>query len=235
MTNVSAYLDSLPNSMPESYVSVGSMFTFSRQMETQSNYGWGISGNGIDTHMIKNIEWGAAAYLSKSSYGINSEVGINNFENYRTGCGAAAGSSVSSSCNAYTTSTGMLASTTGNIYGIYDMSGGMWEYVMGNLGNAAGSSGLSPSTIDDKYIDRYTGYNSTTFGDAVYETSSSATLERSWYGDYSYSPQTDVAWFRRGGGNTFGTGAGVFNFDGGNGAADNWGTWRVVLLVGEGL
>ncbi len=31
----------------------------------------------------------------------------------------------------YNTETGYLASTTGNITGIYDMSGGSWEYVMG--------------------------------------------------------------------------------------------------------
>ncbi|MEG0826712.1 MAG: hypothetical protein RR404_04515, partial [Bacilli bacterium] len=31
-----------------------------------------------------------------------------------------------------------LASTTGNITGIYDMSGGAWEYVMGVLSNSSG-------------------------------------------------------------------------------------------------
>ena len=35
--------------------------------------------------------------------------------------------------NDYNTEKGYLASTTGNITGIYDMSGGVWEYVMGML------------------------------------------------------------------------------------------------------
>ena len=34
-----------------------------------------------------------------------------------------------------------VASTTGNIYGVYDMSGGSWEYVMGIYNNGTGSSG----------------------------------------------------------------------------------------------
>ena len=37
----------------------------------------------------------------------------------------------SSITKAYNTSVGYLASTTGNISGVYDMSGGSWEYVMG--------------------------------------------------------------------------------------------------------
>ena len=44
-------------------------------------------------------------------------IGINNYYNYTTGCGASPGSGSSETCNAYNTSTGMLASTTGNIYG----------------------------------------------------------------------------------------------------------------------
>ena len=32
----------------------------------------------MDSHMMKNTEWGAVAYLSLSNYGINGEVRINN-------------------------------------------------------------------------------------------------------------------------------------------------------------
>ena len=35
--------------------------------------------------------------------------------------------------HSYIGNIGQLASTTNNVYGIYDMSGGAWEYVMGNL------------------------------------------------------------------------------------------------------
>ena len=40
----------------------------------------------LDSHMMKNTEWGAVAYLSHSKYGINKEININNNSNYITGC-----------------------------------------------------------------------------------------------------------------------------------------------------
>ncbi|MDD3392783.1 MAG: hypothetical protein PHE54_04515, partial [Bacilli bacterium] len=62
----------------------------------------------------------------------------NNSTTYITGCAASSEPTTGyitagySGCeNAYNTETGYLASTTGNITGIYDMSGGAWEYVMG--------------------------------------------------------------------------------------------------------
>ena len=46
------------------------------------------------------------------------------------------------------TGKGVGASTTGTIYGVYDMSGGAWEYVMGNYNDIAASSGFSePLTL----------------------------------------------------------------------------------------
>jgi hypothetical protein len=39
-------------------------------------YGW--DANGIDTHIMKNIEWGVVAYLSKSSYGKSDRIWRNN-------------------------------------------------------------------------------------------------------------------------------------------------------------
>ena len=35
--------------------------------------------NKVDTHIMKNTEWGAVAYLTNSKYGKNSEVWINNY------------------------------------------------------------------------------------------------------------------------------------------------------------
>ena len=55
------------------------------------------------------------------------EIWINNNSNFTTGCaGSSVSASSASSCNQWNTSTGINASTTGNIYGIYDMSGGAW-------------------------------------------------------------------------------------------------------------
>ncbi len=96
----------------------------------------------LESHMMKNTEWGAVAYLSHSIYGINSEVRLNNNSSRKTGYSAVSeptldypeykGYGTSSSVTqAYNTTTGYLASTTGNITGVYDMSGGSHEYVMG--------------------------------------------------------------------------------------------------------
>ena len=125
---------------------------------------YGLSTN-TDTHMIKNMEWGAVAYLSHSKYGTCTdetcqEIGINNNSNYITGCGSSAGSSSSSTCNSYDTEQGMLASTTGNIYGVYDMSGGAYDYAMGNIVSKNGTTMMSG--YSNAYNSGYTGiiYNS---------------------------------------------------------------------------
>lgn len=72
-----------------------------------------------DSHMMKNIEWGAVAYLAESKYGRNGTEIAMNSSNYKTGAG-----NYASNVN---------QSTTGNIYGIYDMNGTSWEYVAGVL------------------------------------------------------------------------------------------------------
>ena len=97
----------------------------------------------LDSHMMKNTEWGAVAYLQHSAYGSSTSVRINNNSDYITGyaanneptCGyTGTNEECSKYCNDGTCNTAypnsVLASTTGNITGIYDMSGGAWEYVM---------------------------------------------------------------------------------------------------------
>ena len=164
-------------------------------------YGLGTSS---DTHMIKNIEWGAVSYLSYSKYGTCTngsciEVGINNNSNYITGCGAKASSSESSTCNRYNTSTGMFASTTGNIYGVYDMSGAGYEYAMGNSVysdgktmvtgySTASNSGYSGYIYNNGSYKTYTGsYGDYNLGDKYIDwysfSASNTTLIRSKLGD----------------------------------------------------
>ena len=115
----------------------------------------------LNSHMMKNTEWGAVAYLQQSQYGSHTSVRINNNSNYLTGYAAVhepttgyTGTnelcSVSKeACNEYggVTSPGengtyntnyfnkasVVASTTGNYSGIYDMSGGAWEFVMSGM------------------------------------------------------------------------------------------------------
>ena len=170
-----------------------------------------ITSNGInqsDSHMMKNIEWGAVAYLKQSNYGLGiTDMGINNNSNRITGCGAITGSSISKTCNAYNTATGMLVSTTGNITGVYDMSGGALEYVMGNYNKTSGSSGLTVSGVPAEHIDIYSGtsVSASHLGDALGETAD-------WYSDSAFFVLSSNPWFERGGNCYNGDNAGVFNF-----------------------
>jgi len=108
----------------------------------------------LESHMMKNTEWGAVAYLSHSKYGILDKIRINNNSNFITGysstkeptCGY---TESNEDCNKYGTTSditlpyntiiGYLASTTGNITGIYDMSGGSREAVMGVMLDQSGN------------------------------------------------------------------------------------------------
>ena len=199
--------------------------------------------------MMKNDEWGAVAYLSKSKYGKqNEEVWINNSGSYITGSAgnsASAGSNTGTT-NDYTSTQGVKASTTGNVYGVYDMSGGAWEYVSGYVNNGNGnltSYGSSLVNGDAKTKNVYNkassdnntnnyNANSGKYGDAVYETSANGnSSSSSWYGDYSYFPNTSDPFFGRGGYYDNGTGAGVFFFYYYNGDSDSYYSFRPVLAV----
>jgi hypothetical protein len=82
----------------------------------------------LDSHMMKNTEWGAAVYLSLSKYGLNGKIYANNNNKRITGCVGTKKSDTEDDClNAYNTAKGYTASTTGNITGIYDMCGGAFD------------------------------------------------------------------------------------------------------------
>ncbi len=167
---------------------------------------YGING---DNHMIKNMEWGAIAYLSNSKYGVcqDEECAIvtgNTSTAYYTGGGTS---------NAYKTN--ITQSTTGNIYGVYDMSAGGSEMIMGNMVTTSGLFYASQSDFskapESKYIDYYSYDTSGStvsrgkLGDATKETTG-------WYGDSvgfvstaksGKWPNLARAWFYRGGYSTF--------------------------------
>jgi hypothetical protein len=242
---------SIPNIQSWRCIQVGNAFTATRNMETNSVYGWGTIGSGIDTHLMKNTEWGAVAYLSKSNYGQDlNEIWINNSSTYITGC---AGSSVSAASsggcqNTYETTNGVKASTTGNIYGIYDMSGGSYEYLAAYVNNANDYLGQGSSIIDaaSQYKDVYTvgttddqasnyALSINFKGDAIYETSYSYSGTNSWYGDYSYITYTTFPWFLRGGNWSQGSSAGVFTFYRIRGTGLSTISFRPVLAVNTEL
>ena len=222
---------------------------------------YGLTTN-TDSHMMKNSEWGAVAYLSHSKYGVNSEVYINNSSGFYTGrSGGNVGGSTpingtytdqtsTTQSNTYgfytwdgyllnyntntkssTRDLSKVASTTGNITGVYDMSGGAWEDVMGNYNNTAASSGFSKFPVS-KYYDLYTSTSSLTacnggvcFGHALSET-------QSWYRDDAVFVSSGSPWFSRGGDYSNWVYAGVFRFNSSGGNAFYSYAARVVFGIG---
>jgi len=205
---------------------VSSFFYASRSMEQTGN-SFGFVSSEVDTHMSKNNEWGAVAYLTQSIYGrctsntTCTEVGINNNTSYITGIGDKPSSTASSvKTNTYNTISGKNASTTGNIYGIYDMSGGAWEYVMGIYNKNIKSSGFS-TLPDNKYYNNYTATSYT--GHAISET-------KGWYNDQSFSVYFSVfPWFIRGCYYDDGELSGMFAFYGSSGINGNNSASRFVI------
>ena len=224
--------------------------------------------NNIDIHMQKNMEWGAVTYLSYSKYGkygnplytgTNRRVYKNNYftsnNNYfKTGY---SGYSYNASSSATNTTTyndltdlgsgkgykGAGASTTGTVYGIYDMNGGAYDYVMGNQVNTSGgfyssSAGFTTSPLE-KYYDKYS-YNTNSsnqasvsrgrLGDATKEVTKAISENNgSWEGSYRSFPSSSFPWFRRGGLASYSSYYGITYSNGINGTSDYVNSSRPVL------
>ena len=126
------------------YLTTENAFAACLEMNSNENlYGLSSNDSVVDPHLTKNTEWGAMAYLTQSIYGKNTEVWNNSNTSYITGM---AGSNVdmasedSTVTNAYNIGNGPQASTTGNVYGVYDMSGGAYEYVAAYVNNTNAST-----------------------------------------------------------------------------------------------
>ncbi len=253
-------------------INVSECYLLSKTL-TETNNPYGFSSS-TDSHLIKNSEWGAAAYLSYSKYGktggkydTTKEVYINNVSygywgqssiktTVRGNNGYAvtgyAGDNASQEQNilssttlgdtvtgtktsyAWYTNNGIKASTTGNMYGIYDMSGGLAEYTasyvkvtsanvnysdlssyLQSYGKAFvfanGSSGSYKGNTE--YVTEYPEYASgkifdglaSRYGDGFYET-------QTWFGDWENNDASGP-FFTRGAYWHFSSCAGVFGFD----------------------
>ena len=148
----------------------GNIYGFKSKATKLNNDGT-IKGdnNNIDTHMIKNVEWQAVALLSSSKYG---KTGNNKYDNKNK--------MIVNNSSLYTgkaliddteydynvADKGESASTTGNVYGVYDMSGGRREYVMINnekinIFSKKSNSGFS-TPVKEYYYDNDFSANDTT-------------------------------------------------------------------------
>lgn len=202
--------------------------------------------NFFDSHPARYTEWTAISYFTNSIYGRCSsatsctEVTLTpkSSSKYTTGGGA------------YETNTSM--STTGNVHGIYDASGGAWELVMGFLESAPQStdgSKLSGYTISGLPAPRYydvftssdrttkkysvmTGVNGRTNYNGIFsELLSDKTKNTTWYGDYAIFINIDLPWFKMGGCDENGTASGIFASSIDEGEGDAYTSIRPVLTI----
>ncbi|MCL2859430.1 MAG: hypothetical protein FWF46_02430 [Oscillospiraceae bacterium] len=244
---------SIPNVTMWRGINVNDIFTACRNMTNAGNSL--ASATGVDSHMIKNSEWGAVAYLSMSTYGKNGRVWMNPYyndtTNYSTITGLAGETATSSQTTTtnlyeYNTTGGRNASTTGNVYGVYDMSGGAFEYVAAYLNQVAPLAGYTTlASAANKYKDVYAGTstdpqtnylaNSGEYGDAMYETSDTGSYSTtgSWDSTDAQYPYSAEPVFLRAIHVRDGSRAGVFAFNYYPGDAYNSCGFRPCLVTGQ--
>ena len=137
--NTSHTLETKPNKSSLKFIDVNNMFESNLNISSFYNISDG------DSHMIKNMEWGAVTYLMNSKYG-RCESGT---------CTDA----VETTTDSYETTLGQASSSTGNVYGVYDLNGKSVEMVMANMIDSSGNfyvSGSSSFTPGQKYYDPLT-------------------------------------------------------------------------------
>lgn len=225
-------------------ITTANAHTIAKELNVNGNI-YSLSSDS-DPHIMKNMEWGAVAYLAYSRYGNPDPIWVNPNSSNLTGCAGDSAETTTSACNQYDTTNGVKASTTGNVYGIYDMVGGAYEMVMGAQylsGNSSieiASSGFTQSAIDHanmiKYIDKYnygTTYNNAAayarskLGDGMGEVN--AALDSSWNSDYARMPYATNPWILRGEVRSSGAITGIFGYRYTNGAGGTNGAFRIVI------
>ncbi len=193
-----------------------------------SSPSFGLDSTKVDSHLIKNTEWGAVAYLTNSKYGKNAEIYINNYyKDKKTITGCSSGNTtalVSTTCaNSYTDNKAMEGTTTGNITGIYDLSGGASEFVMGVYGTASTGLMWNGTKIDNQYVDYYqtcTTTESSCLGSALFGT---------WYNDMHTLVNASNKYMIRGGDYSNGTASGLYAYSHSNGSANEKIGFRPVI------
>ena len=274
------------------YISYNDAYNVARVLTKDGNI-YGLN-EGTDSHLIKNSEWGAIAYLSQSKYGLNGvNIGKNDItllsgNKERTssrgqtgvdsvygvsGCTTASevesAASITKTISDINSTSGNLASngvytwnqkngtgisSTGTIYGVYDLSGPVGEITSSYIAN--GNEKLKENassftyigdilnTIGTKYATVYP-YDSNSdngannyktniliYGDGIRETSTSGGGSTStWYGDLNHYPSQNSPFFLRSAGYGRATGTGLFSFAFAGGANDYGRGFRVSLII----
>ena len=157
------------------YINHNDAYNIAKAMTENGNI-YGLNSR-TDSHLMKNSEWGAVAYLSQSQYGLNgTDIAINNINLNSggtartnttgksgvdsvyavTGCTTGTNNAVEkvttiANINSTTANTavdgvytwnqlnGTKASSSGTLYGVYDLSGGTWERTASYIANENGN------------------------------------------------------------------------------------------------
>ena len=225
-------------------ITTGDAYTLSKEIAKATSF-YGLNSSNTDSHQMKNSEWGAVAYLTQSKYGRNViEVSMNN-KNLKN-----LNSKYIYAVTGYSgeTANGVDASTTGNVSGIFDMRGCVWEYTASYITNGNdnlkyGSSYVATTdentdgykTLSTEYATVYpyddknlgiTYFSKKTstygFGDAILETSGRSKNTDGWNSDYTSFINSKESFFKRGGrAGNIEANVGIFAFSGVDGGITN--------------
>ena len=203
---------------------IGLAYTYSKDAYNKN----GELNTILNSHLMKNSEWGAVAYLTESKYGRNgTEVTANN--SYITG----AAQIDTGTEKDYTSEKGQLASSTGNLYGVYDLSGhdsyvaAYYKYST-NSQLSNGKSFAKENGISDKYSTVYESEDISDaykYGDATLET-------KNWNNDYLNWITETFCFINRGDGST-GKTPGIFLVHYSTGQGTSYTGFRVCLSIKE--
>ena len=180
-------------------VTTSNMYNSSLNMDTDYNL------TQMDSHMARYTEWTTVPYLANSIYGrctnatTCTEITKNASDQYLTGRGA---------YKTYYTQTSTI-----NITGIYDISGGSIDQVSGYLTGVKASSGFTTLPTDNTYVDVFTSSDTSKGNYSVItavngnsalngifaELLNPRTETVGWYEDNSASVTSTNAWFGLGG------------------------------------
>ena len=215
-----------------------------------SKYGAGYNGVQINSSAAKHTTYdiysitgcGPWANGDTSSYGNSNDSDVIHKGISVGNLGTQQACSSSNPQRAYNGTLGRLASTTNNPTGIYDMSGGGWEYVAASYSDNLDSSNTQEfgSAAHPPYVNTYniTDLNGCTFatcgGQALYETNNGTGDgygNNQWNGQWlnMYHFSSSWPWFFRGGGYDGGSNAGLFDANYFNGGAYSFFAFRVAL------
>ena len=262
------------------YINNNDAYNISRHLTEEDNI-YGFNKNITDSHLMKNSEWGMVDYLSESKYGLNgtkiylNNVDLNNSKQSVYAVTGCASSEIDAKETVKTTiddinnrtvknvyvwnqKNGTKASTTGTIYGIYDMAGGTSEKMAAYIQNnnavlTKNGNALITAAERSQYVMTYpfdlsfdnknfsnlftvskANYNKNTkiYGDAIRETSKLGTWDAlSWYDTtWSLYPALNNPFFHRGGNIVDMNSCGLFIFAWNPGGSDYSVGFRCALV-----